>query len=350
MVITRILAVSIAWTVMATTPASSAIDLSKYRVFEFGSSLANVARQAGISAEPRVVHQRPEIIQELMWLPVSVAPSEGAGDSVRKVIFTFYNDQLSRIVVSVRSREDAGADFRRPRRSGFRDVRRVDASRSGDHVPGDAAGHTREVRRAVGGPAVLGHSFPVQLPVDVWPGAAVKATGWARQGCQRRSHPAGRPGSSGARGRAPADAYCGEPHEPGCRTANQQSHIQALRKRTFLSLPCGSFVAGPRCALLHSQRHVRRLDSTHIPSTSGCFVARDEQLAYRVGELEQTVRELVEQNIELRRAASDFGALAERLNAQLSAERRASSNSSRPRFWVTLDRFAGEIARFRLRT
>lgn len=100
MVTTRILAVSIAWTVMATTPASSAIDLSKYRVFEFGSSLVNVARQAGISAEPRVVHQRPEIIHELMWLPVSAAPSDGAGDSVRKVIFTFYNDQLSRIVVS----------------------------------------------------------------------------------------------------------------------------------------------------------------------------------------------------------------------------------------------------------
>jgi hypothetical protein len=100
MVITRVLAVAIAWTVMATTPASSAIDLSRYRVFEFGSSVVNVARLAGISAEPRVVHQRPEIIQELMWLPVSVAPSDGAADSVRKVIFTFYNDQLSRIVVS----------------------------------------------------------------------------------------------------------------------------------------------------------------------------------------------------------------------------------------------------------
>jgi len=100
MVITRVLAVAIAWTVMATTPASSAIDLSRYRVFEFGSSVVNVARLAGISAEPRVVHQRPEIIQELMWLPVSVASSDGAADSVRKVIFTFYNDQLSRIVVS----------------------------------------------------------------------------------------------------------------------------------------------------------------------------------------------------------------------------------------------------------
>jgi hypothetical protein len=80
--------------------SSRAADLSKYRSFQFGSSVINVARQAGISAEPRVVHQRPEVIQELMWLPASVATSDGAVESVRKVIFTFYNDQLSRIVVS----------------------------------------------------------------------------------------------------------------------------------------------------------------------------------------------------------------------------------------------------------
>ena len=153
MVITRILAVSIAWTVMATTPASSAIDLSKYRVFEFGSSLANVARQAGISAEPRVVHQRPEI-----YSGTDVAASQRrALRRGRRLGQESHLHVLQRSAVSncgvVRSREDAGADFRRPRRSGFRDVRRVDASRSGDHVPGDAAGHTREVRRAVGGPA-----------------------------------------------------------------------------------------------------------------------------------------------------------------------------------------------------
>jgi hypothetical protein len=62
-------------------------------------------------------------------------------------------------------------------------------------------------------------------------------------------------------------------------------------------------------------------------------VARDEQLARRVGELEEMVRELVEQNIELKRAASDFGALAERLTAQLRAERDA-----------------GRIARYLVRT
>ena len=253
MVTTRILAVSIAWTVMATTPASSAIDLSKYRVFEFGSSLVNVARQAGISAEPRVVHQRPEIIHELMWLPVSAAPSDGAGDSVRKVIFTFYNDQLSRIVVS----------YDRERTQGLTSEDLVEAVSAmyGVSTP-LAQGITFQVMPPATqekfvaqweDPQVLGHSVPIQLPVDVWPGAAVKATGWARQGCQRRSHPAGRPGSSGARGRAPADAYSGEPPQPGCRTESQQSHIQALRKRTFLLPPCGSFVArGTVCSFAQS--------------------------------------------------------------------------------------------------
>ena len=100
MVTTRMLALSTAWIVMSTTPASSAADLSRYRGFAFGSSLTVVARQAGISPEPRIVHHRPELIQELMWLPSSPATSDADGGSVRKAIFTFYNDQLSRIVVS----------------------------------------------------------------------------------------------------------------------------------------------------------------------------------------------------------------------------------------------------------
>ena len=100
MTITRMLTLSTAWIVMSTTPASAAGDLSRYRGFEFGSSVARVARQAGISPEPRIVHQRPELIQELMWLPGGPATSDADGNAVRKVIFTFYNDQLSRIVVS----------------------------------------------------------------------------------------------------------------------------------------------------------------------------------------------------------------------------------------------------------
>jgi len=61
-------------------------------------SVARVAQQCGISPEPRLVDRRPELIQELMWMP-SLAKGT-AGDSVQKVLFTFYNDRLARIAVS----------------------------------------------------------------------------------------------------------------------------------------------------------------------------------------------------------------------------------------------------------
>ena len=109
MIRARILAMSAAWVVFATpvisaqeTPVECAHDLSVYRKFQLGMSLVTVAQKADITAEARVLHRRPELIQELMWLP---APSRvpGAlaqGDSARKVLFSFYNDQLFRIVVT----------------------------------------------------------------------------------------------------------------------------------------------------------------------------------------------------------------------------------------------------------
>jgi hypothetical protein len=95
--ITRVLALSAAWIVISTTSLSAGAKLSTYRAFEFGMSVATVARGCGISPEPRIVDQRPELIQELMWLPPSIA---AGGDSAQKILFTFYNDQLSRVVVS----------------------------------------------------------------------------------------------------------------------------------------------------------------------------------------------------------------------------------------------------------
>jgi hypothetical protein len=100
MAITRVLALSTAWIVISTTPLSATTELSRYRGFAFGMSVATVARHAAISAEPRIVHQRPELIQELMWLPPHVVTLAEEGDPVRKVLFTFYNDQLSRVAVS----------------------------------------------------------------------------------------------------------------------------------------------------------------------------------------------------------------------------------------------------------
>jgi len=106
MSITRVLTLSTASIVMWATSLSAGAELSTYRGFQFGVSVAAVARQCGISAEPRMVDQRPELIQELMWFP----PRGGdmAGDSAQKILFTFYNDQLSRVVVSYDRSRTAG--------------------------------------------------------------------------------------------------------------------------------------------------------------------------------------------------------------------------------------------------
>ena len=109
MIRTRLLAMSAAWVVLVTpvtgaqeVPRGSAHDLSRYREFQVGMSLLTVAQQADITAEARVIHRRPELIQDLMWLPApSSAPGAlTQGDSARKVLFSFYNDQLFRIVVT----------------------------------------------------------------------------------------------------------------------------------------------------------------------------------------------------------------------------------------------------------
>lgn len=99
MISARILAMSIVWVVIS-VPLISAQGLSRYREFQLGTSLAAVAQQAGITPEARVLHQRPELIQELMWLPPRARGSSPQGDSVRKVLFSFYNGQLFRMVVS----------------------------------------------------------------------------------------------------------------------------------------------------------------------------------------------------------------------------------------------------------
>jgi hypothetical protein len=94
----RIAALSLAGVVMSST-MTSAQDLSKYRDFQLGTSLAAVAHHAGIGPESRVLHQRPLLIEELMWQP----PRLGAlpqGDSVKKVLFRFYNGKLFRMVIS----------------------------------------------------------------------------------------------------------------------------------------------------------------------------------------------------------------------------------------------------------
>jgi hypothetical protein len=90
---------SIAWVVMFSS-GITAQDLSRYREFQLGSSPAAVAQQAGITLETRVLHQRPELIEALTWSPHRRLGSSPSADSVRKVLFSFYNGQLFHIAVN----------------------------------------------------------------------------------------------------------------------------------------------------------------------------------------------------------------------------------------------------------
>ena len=99
MINARVLAMSIAWVVMSSS-GIAAQDLSKYREFRLGSSPAAVAQQAGITSKIRVLHQRPELIEELLWSPQRSLGSSPSADSVRKVLFRFYNGQLFHIAVN----------------------------------------------------------------------------------------------------------------------------------------------------------------------------------------------------------------------------------------------------------
>jgi hypothetical protein len=80
--------------------ATAAGDLSRYRSFRFGTDLPTVARQVGASvSQAKVIHRRPALIQELEWRPRSLGPSLQA-EPANEVVFSFYNGELYRIVVS----------------------------------------------------------------------------------------------------------------------------------------------------------------------------------------------------------------------------------------------------------
>jgi len=95
-------------------------DLSRYRGFALGSELAAVSKLTGVaSVEAKTVHQRPALLQDLEWRPSrwSVASTSESTDPVDKAVFSFYNDQLFRVVV----------DYGHDQTEGMTDADMVDA-------------------------------------------------------------------------------------------------------------------------------------------------------------------------------------------------------------------------------
>ena len=109
----------IALALVLATIGLGAQDLSHYRDFRLGNTLASVQKATGVTAnDVRSIQQRPALIQELRWRPVEryndrMTPTE----PVREVIFTFYNDQLFKIAI----------DYDRQRTEGLTDADLIDA-------------------------------------------------------------------------------------------------------------------------------------------------------------------------------------------------------------------------------
>lgn len=87
--------------VMLLAPALHGQATSRYRDYQLGAGLASVSALAGVAAtEATVVHQRPAVIQTLEWRrPYPRGGEEAKTDSAQKILFSFYQDQLFRMVV-----------------------------------------------------------------------------------------------------------------------------------------------------------------------------------------------------------------------------------------------------------
>ena len=100
MVRTRVVVTSVVWALLL-APLIQAQDLSVYRDFQFGMNLAEVAKRAQVRpSEVKVVHERPAVIQELEWRPQRAYVSSKETDPVKEVLFSFYNGELFRVLVS----------------------------------------------------------------------------------------------------------------------------------------------------------------------------------------------------------------------------------------------------------
>ena len=94
--------------VVASAALLPASELSRYREFQLGMPLVDVAKQAGMeSSEAKSISGRPERIEELDW-KTSRSPSAAPPDSVREIRFRFYNGSLFEMMVAYDSDHTGG--------------------------------------------------------------------------------------------------------------------------------------------------------------------------------------------------------------------------------------------------
>src|SRR6267143_5954276 len=76
-------------------------DLSKYRHFTFGMSLARVLERTDQKLpDVKMIHSRQALIQELTWWPPNLPGASFRSDTVEQILFSFYNGALYKISVT----------------------------------------------------------------------------------------------------------------------------------------------------------------------------------------------------------------------------------------------------------
>lgn len=96
--------------ILLATSRLSAADLDVYREFKLGNSTAAVvAGTRAMERDLKTLHQRPALLQELVWRPPYVMNSgASARDSVRGMVFSFVDNRLFRIVVDYEATRTEG--------------------------------------------------------------------------------------------------------------------------------------------------------------------------------------------------------------------------------------------------
>ena len=87
--------------ILLSAPLIHGQDLSKYRNFSFGMTVADIAKQIDQTpANAAVVHERPAPIEELTWLPPQRYDSSRPAEPVDEILFSFCNGSLYRMLVT----------------------------------------------------------------------------------------------------------------------------------------------------------------------------------------------------------------------------------------------------------
>jgi hypothetical protein len=109
MIATRTMAVGILGFILSAHSAH-AQDRARYRDFALGSSVSSVSTLAKAAVgDTKTIHARPALMQELEWRPqYSANFTASSADPVQKIVFSFYNDQLSKMVVDYDRDRTAG--------------------------------------------------------------------------------------------------------------------------------------------------------------------------------------------------------------------------------------------------